>query len=801
MLLVCATASVCLAQSAQIHGRVFTDEKLPAEASTVILLAADSSILTSTACDKEGFYKFEVDPGNYLILASGVGFSQSISPIYTVSDNQDVTVKDIYLIKSIPVLKEVAINAKRSYVETKPGRVVLNVQGSTIAEGNSVYDILRQAPGVHVGGQGNVSIIGRQNALIMLDGKPVNLTGDNLSAYLQGMLSSSVQQIELLTNPSARFEAGGAGVINIISKKGTNVGTNATFTVGGGYGKFYKANAGISFNNRTAGFNFFGGYNFSANKTFSTFTTDRYINYAGLESNYNLTYYNTRESFNHTFRLGTDLFLSPAHTLGILVSGTVNNNNNSKDNSLRILNRGVLDSTISTVSVLKRNLANFNYDVNYTAKLDDEGQALKTDVSFNHFNRSSNEYISNHFNNAAGVSYRPDIYQQNISPSNINIWAAKADYVKPFSKTSQLEAGLKYSWVKSNNQLIFGPKINGQYTADPKFSSDFVYTENVNSAYGNYIAAIGKLNVNAGLRLEQTNATGDTAANKPLFKKNYLDLFPQVQLKYVYNNKNTFTLNFNRSIQRPAYEEINPFLYYVDLYDYRSGNPQLLPEYTNKIELAHTHNNTIVTSIYASYTKDIYDFNVLEQNDATKVNVTSHKNFGKIAIYGVRFFTPVRFAAWWNATFSADVSYQRIKAYPQNGDLNKGTQDVLLQTMQSVTLGGGFAIDAQGKYESPTFYGFSQFKANYRIDAGISKQVLNKMGVFRLAVTDMFRTERDRAYTNYRNLNLSIVNREEGRVVRFGFSYRFGNTSLKGSARHNAGNEEEQKRAGGVAGN
>ncbi|WP_457128702.1 outer membrane beta-barrel protein [Mucilaginibacter sp. HD30] len=796
------TVTQCYGQSktSVIKGTVFTENKIPSQSSTVILLAADSSILTSTATDEHGGYNFTVNEGVYLVLASRIGYNQSFSGPYTVSGQGDLNARDIVLVQSVPVLKEVSITARKAYVEVKPGRMVLNVQSSIVAEGNSVYDLLRQAPGVHAGSQGTLSIIGRQSAMVLIDGKPVNVSGESLATMLENLQSSTVQQIELITNPSARYEAGGAGVINIMLKKGSNAGTNGTFTIGGGYGKFYKANTGITFNNRMGNVNIFGNYNYAANKTFKTFTTDRAIDYLGVLSNYDSRYYTTRESYNHAFRLGSDFFLSPNHTLGALISGTVNNSNFIKDNLLRISNNGKFDSTIVTMANLKRNLATVNYEVNYNGKLDTLGQTLSAYVSYNHFDRESDEYISNHFTKASGEVYRPDLFQQNISPSQINIWAAKLDYVKPLSKTTTLDAGIKYSRVSSGNDLIFGPKRNGVYTVDPNFSSNFNYIENVNSAYTNLSTAAGKWKMSGGLRVEQTIAHAISTSDKINFEKNYVDFFPQAQLRYTYNAKNNFTLSFNRSIYRPLYEEINPFLYYVDLYDYRAGYPQLLPSYTNTIELAHSYNSAIVTSLYASVTDNFYGFNAFEQNNESKVNITIRKNFGRMAVYGIKFSTPAQFTAWWSANFSADVSYQRTKAYPENGDLNKGTQDVLLSTNHYFKLGAGFTAETNFKYESPTFYGFSQFKANYRLDAGISKTVFNNLGTFRLTVLDIFRTERDRAYTNYRNLNLSIVNREEGRVVRFGFSYRFGNKQLKSAGTHKLGNEDEQRRSGSVAG-
>ncbi|PJJ80345.1 outer membrane beta-barrel family protein [Mucilaginibacter auburnensis] len=799
LILFAATNASAQVKTQFLRGKVFIENKAPAELSTVILLAADSSILSSTACDVNGQFAFTVKQGAYLLIASRIGYDQSLSGPYFIG-SEDVVAPDITLNKSVPELKEVSVSARRAYVEVKPGRVVLNVQSSIVAEGNSVYEVLRQAPGVQIGSHGSISIIGRQSAMILIDGKPTNLTGENLTAILQGMQSSNVQQIELISNPSAKYDAGGVGVINIILKKGANAGTNGTFNLGVGYGKFYKATGGVTFNNRMGKVNIFGNYNYSANKSFRTFTTDRNITYQSLVSDYNSRYYTTRESFNHTFRLGSDFFLSPKHTLGVLVNGTINNSTYQKDNFLSISNNGRFDSTIVTMANLKRNLSNLNYDVNYSGKLDTLGQTLSADLSFNHFDRKSDEYIGNYFNKASGEVYRPTLFQQNLSPSAINIWAAKVDYTKPLSKNSQLETGLKYSHVESDNDLIFGPQVNGAYTVDPRFSSSFAYSENINAAYALFNTSVTKWKFTAGLRVEQTIATGTSVNIKNNFKKNYTDLFPQASIKYTQNEKNTFTLSFNRSIFRPLYEDINPFLYYVDLYDYRSGNPQLLPSYTNKLELAHLYKNRISTSLYASVTDNFYDFNAYNQDNESKVNVTTRENFGRWAVYGIRFFAPLEFTKWWNATFAIDASYQRIKAYAENGNLDKGIQDVLFNSIQSFTIGAGFSAEVIVKYESPTFYGVSRFKSNYRFDAGISKSVFNKMGTFRLAAVDLFRTERDRSFTNYQNLNLAIVNREEGRVVRFGFSYRFGNRQLKNAGSHRVSNEEEQRRTGNVAG-
>jgi iron complex outermembrane receptor protein len=784
-----------------LHGKVTDEKHIGAEAATVILLAsADSSIIRSTACDANGVFKVSANPGSYLLLVSKIGFDQSLTGPYTILPGKDVAIKEISLVLHLPQLKEVSITAQRSYVEVKPGKVVLNVQSSIIADGNSVAEILKQAPGVHIDDRGNLSIIGRQGALVIIDGKQVNVSGQDLTDLLQGIPGNTVQQIELITNPSAKYEASGGGVINIILRKGVNAGTNFTLNGSAGYGTYYKASAGLAFNNRMGDINIFGNYNYLEDKNFHDFITDRNINYKGFLSKYYADYHSIRVKKTHTFRLGTDIALSRNHSIGLLISGTVDNFDYSKNNILNITNQGHLDSVISTTAKTNQGKSNISYDVNYSGKLDKKGTLLSADLVFNNIDRHTFEYIDNYFNTAAGTSYRPALFLQNLSPSSINIWAAKVDYTNPLSKNSQLDVGIKYSNVKSNNDLIFGPKVNGVYTSSPQFSNTFIYTENINSAYATYTTKIDRINLMAGLRAEQTISNGNSLTAMNAVKKNYVDWFPHVQLNYTVNDKNEFNFSYDRGINRALYELINPFRRYVDLYDYTAGNPNLLPQYTDKIELTHTYNKTLVTSLYGMTTTNYYNLNNLLQNDSTKVSITTNSNFGTYSILGIRVSTLLVFTPWWDASFAVDASYQRIKAYPQYGNLNKGTQDILFSGTQNFKISNTLTAQILGKYESPTFFGIGQFRSVYRIDAAVSKQLFNKKASLRLNVNDIFNTQRDYDMIKYQNLNATLYDKAESRWFKLSFSYKFGNSSLKSNAKHSAGNEDEQNRAGGVAG-
>lgn len=713
-----------------------------------------------------------------------------------VRPGDDLLVDNVMLRLHTPLLKEVTISAQRQYVEVRPDRVTLNVGSSISSDGSSVFEILRQAPGVHADTKGSISLIGRSNALVMVNGKPVHLTGQDLVDYLQSIQGNTIKQIDLIISPSAKYDAAGAGVINIISKKGAATGTNFSVSANTGYGKFGKAGGGITFNSQHERVNLFGNYNYNYDKTSHIFLTDRKIDFNGLKSDYNVDYNTVYQGPKQAFTLGADFAISKKHTIGVSFSGNTVNNNYSKNNRLKISNDDVLDSTISTRSKLSRGLSNYDYDINYTGKLDSAGKVLTADAAFGDIDRRSSEYIGNYFYNSANVMYRPGLKLQNLSPAHAYIWSAKVDYVSPLSKSAHIETGLKYSLVKTDNQLIFGPEVNGVYQSSPNFSSSFKYRENVNSGYIDYFGKTGELGIHAGLRAEQTNTTGNgnSTVMASNVTKHYLDLFPRLELSYSIDKDQSLDLSFNRGIDRPSFKTVNPFLYYTDLYDNYMGNPNILPQYTNRIVLSHVYGK-YMTSLYASITTNFYGFINYQQNDTTKMSQSLTSNFGKYSIYGIRFYVPVTYTKWWDADFNLDASYQRIQAYPSYGTLNKGTQLLSFTSTQRFKLTETFAAEVFGDYESPAFYGIGQFKADYYVRASLAKKVLNNNGRISFDVSDIFNTHRDRSTISYQNLNMTIYDKIETRIFRLSFTYHFGNVSLKAAARRKSGNEDEQRRA------
>nr|WP_294941536.1 outer membrane beta-barrel protein [uncultured Mucilaginibacter sp.] len=793
--------SFCCAQtvSSVLRGNIYIQNNAAAEAATAILLRqADSSIVMSALVDGKGGYEFlNVQPGSYLVLAYRLGYVKAHSATVRVAAGQSVTIQNIYLQPLSTELKEVAVVAKKPFVEVRPGKTIINPSASITADGKNVLDILAQSPGVKVSNTDDITISGRQNALVLIDGKTTSMTGADLAALLRATQGSNVERIELITAGSAKYDASAGGVINIILKKGKNIGTNGTVTLTAGYGKYYKGVAGFTFNSRGKYVNIFGLYNINANKTYRGFTSNRKINDNGLISNYDLTYYGEQKTINHNYRLGADFSLSANHTLGVQIYGFRTDNDFAKNNSLKISNQGHLDSVVQVGSTVERDLYNINYNINYAGKLDDAGKAVSASVTYLPYNRRSNEYINNMFFDAAGAKYRPDNLLQNLSPSHRRNWTGLLDYTNPLSKTSKLEAGFKFSHTQSDNNLIFGPQVNGVYTVDPIFSNNFVYNEDVQAGYLNYTATFGKFDMVAGLRGEYTHSRGQsvnvTSTSATLNIFNYFKLFPNLLLHYVKDDKNEYSLTFARGILRPDYESLNPFLYYVDPYDFQSGNPYLKPEYTNTITLTYLYNQSISFGLYAGKTTDA-NFAFYTQNDATKVNLTTTRNLGDVKDIGLQINAPYAFTGWWSGELDVNAGYYHYTTYPENGGLDKGTGDVIINSTQNFALGKSLALEVTGFYETANQYGIRRFSPNYYVNAGLSTPVLGKRGKLSLNVADIFNTNRDRAYTRYQNIDLRIGGKPETRIARLSFSYRFGKTTVKAATKHVTGTEQEQDR-------
>jgi hypothetical protein len=779
-----------------VDGKVSTDNKASAEGATVTLLTfPDSSIVKSTICTQAGHFSIAgIKAGTYIILAHKIGYQRAYSGKYKVSGN--IYIADITLHTLNSQLGEVVITDKRDYIEVKPNKTVLNVDRSILATGNSVYDILSTAPGVRVI-DNQILLKGGQKALVTINGKAVGqLNDDQLAELLKSYQSDMVSQIELIENPSAKYDAaGGGGVINIILKKSKNIGFKATLTESAAVGQDYKESTGINLNYRSEKLNLFGNYSFADNKTPRVLDVNRIIGDADLDENYKSTTYLKNNNFN----FGADYSITPKQTAGVLMYGYRNNLGIDKSDITHISNNGLADSNITTKSHINRGITNLNYNFNYQGSFGkSDGTTLSADFDYSTYNRGSSELLQNNFFNANGKQHEPTLFYTDNSPSNITVRSEKIDFSQVLSKTGTLSAGLKNSQVSSNNNIIFNSKTDtagAQYVPVPSLTDHFIYNERINAAYLNYNDKFNKTSLAIGLRGEQTNSFSESfiSADKPV-DRNYFDLFPDFELTQDLDKDNQLTLDYNRRISRPNYQDLNPFVAYIDEYAYSMGNTLLKPEYIDTYSVSELYKDKYKLTLSVVKNSD-FIVPVFIQNDSSKVYITTTSNIGTRYEYNAEFNLPVAITKWWDINLYAGASYER---YIYNADsARKSTYDFELQLTQNFAIAKGLKAEVYSSWESPTYYGIKQYDAQFIARAGISKAVLHNDGTIRLAISDIFNSDRYKYTSNYENLDLTGMEKAGSRFVTATFIYRFGKQTVKSAAKRTGGNMDEQKRLSG----
>ncbi|MEO6149124.1 MAG: TonB-dependent receptor, partial [Mucilaginibacter sp.] len=380
-----------------IEGKVLTQFLSPADAATVRLLKhPDSTLIASTICDKNGFFKFNgVKPGNYFIAVSKVGYKRFYTVKYQVAANNNIQASEIKLIPLTHQLKEVSIISKKEFIEVRSDKTILNVDKSIVSAGNNMLDVLKTAPGVKVIGD-EVLFKGGQKALIAVNGKPILMTGEQLADILKSYQSSMVSQVELIGNPSAKYDAAGGGVINIILKKSRDEGLRVSISESAAIGDKYKVNTTTNLNYRHKKLNLFGSYTYAANEIPRVWNTDRNVYINDDVTGYKVKYKGVTDFKGHSFNLGGDFNITPKQNIAVLVNGFVNTVGIDKDNKTIIRNNGIADSSIITKSFIDRNIDNLNYNMNYRGVFGKyEQYILSADADYSKYDRKSMENLTN----------------------------------------------------------------------------------------------------------------------------------------------------------------------------------------------------------------------------------------------------------------------------------------------------------------------------------------------------------------------------------------------------------------------
>lgn len=783
-----------------LTGNVVDDHQKPMDDVSVALLRAkDSTIVKGAITSAEGSFVFDHLPEDaYLIAFNMIGYARVIKgPFRIDQQHQAYTSGDILLSPTSKQLNSVNIVAKKPLVERQVDKTVLNIENSILATGNTALEILRKAPGVSVDKDGNISMRGKKGVSLMIDGKLTYLSNEEVANLLNATEGNAISSIELITNPSSKYDAAGnSGIINIRLKKNRNYGTNGTVTAGAGYGRYDKENSGLTFNKREKKFNIFGDVNYARNKRFTDQEVDRVTNTKNGQTFFDQSggYSGVRNNTN--YKTGLDYFINDQHTIGMALNGYLTKANQVTDINTRISKDPHLtDSTLKAINPTRYTYRNTAYNLNYKGVLDTAGQEISFDADFSRYKRDKTDIYNNSWYDVNGQLIRPTVTFRNPTPSLVKIWVVKTDYTYPFSKKMKLDAGLKSSFVNTENTTIIDNLRDNQWQNDVRQSNHFMYDENINAAYGNFRAELKSLTLQLGLRAEQTNSKGYSLETQTTVNRHYLNLFPTVFINRVLSKNHEIGLSYSRRIERPNYSSLNPFIHYLDAYTYSQGNPFLNPQYTNSFEASWSYKKTINTSLGYSHTSDVIAFVTLNDT-ARKTLAASYRNLASLDTYNFNMNVPLTLTKWWSTSNNLTVFYNRFTSPELFGAAFKsGKLSFNINSTQTLTINPTLSAEVSAYYNSRNIEGTASNRELYSVDMGLSKMLLNKKLSIKLAASDVFNTLRYVSRSKIPGQDYIYNAKEETRILRLTGVYHFGSSAIKGARKRNKGSEEEQNRA------
>lgn len=780
-------------------------------ATVTLLSAKDSALVKGAVSDEQGRFEIEnVPTGRYFVRTQLVGFRAADSEIFDFRDT-DVSLPALVLTPTSQELQEVSVVAQKPLIEIRADKLVFNVDASPTNTGLNALELLRKSPGVSLDQNENISLKGRQNVLVQINGKLTPMTGQDLAQYLKGINSSDLEAIEIIATPGAKYDAeGNAGIINLRLKKDKRLGTNGSVSLGYYQGITPKGDVSASINHRDRKVNLFGSASMFRGRFDNTMHLDNRVNDRRFNQKNN-SYWFARPN---NARFGVDYSPNARHTFGALVTGGVflPNNWSRARTDIGQFSENRVDSLL--IAENEGSMLNWNSNFNLNYKFaDTSGNELNIDADYGIFRDSQTVLNQNFYRDPENVNTLASTAIRMNMPRDIDIKSIKTDYeraVRLFgpTKESKLGAGAKLSDVTTDNTFNFFQVLNGTNHFDPDRSNTFKYRERIAAGYVNGNTQLGKFSLQVGLRMEHTDVRGDLLAYKPVNNETvdtaYTSLFPSAAFGYELGKNHSLNLTYRRSIDRPRYQDLNPFEYRIDELSFRRGNPFMRPQFTHTVELGWTMFQRI--NLSASYARTLNAFaNVTDQEVDTLTGkqrfFIQTRNLATRDNVGFSFNTPTPIAKWWNGNLNFWYNYSVVKAdYGDGRTLDLRVSGGGFWTQQTFTITKTLSAEASGWFNWGGLWGAYVNRPQGVMDIGVTKRIWNGNGTLRLSFTDVWHTARWSSYTEIGDLYIDAQGTWEGQQLKINMTYRFGNKNLQSARRRSTAADEESRRASGDGG-
>ena len=782
--------------STLLRGTITNQKGQPVAFANVAVLSTDSLLVEGAVSDEAGSFSISsTKTAQVKLVISSLGYKTYTSEVFELKQGLVKDFGTIVLVDELTGLDEVTVKASRPQIIIEPDKTIVNVEGTVMAEGANALDVLGRSPGVFITSDGSINLNGRTGVTVMINDRPMYMSAADLTSFLRSMSADNIKSIEVITSPSARFDAeGAAGVINIQLKKNTVDGVFGNVMLGGQYNGKAAPNTGVTLNvkkgkwtsNGTVNYNEFVeindleiGRNFALESGTSTFLQESRI---------------TERSRTPSFTGAANYELRPNQNLGINVQASSTSSNGINDSGTSISNPGQLNTTsFSSINDSGDQTSRLFTNLHYDAKLDTLGGKISADLDFTVMELASDALLKNSYSNGLIPPTQTTDRVLTLNDMYYTILTSKVDWIQPLKGGKLLEAGLKGSWVESDNDLDLSRGINdGPLQPDPN-SNRFIYQENVLAAYSSMKGDFSKkLSYQAGLRMEYSDVTGTSKTLNQVNRQEYVNLFPSVFLQHKISDSYQVVYNVNRRITRPNYRLLNPFVYYIDPLTTEKGNPSLRPQYSTNLEMDHVIKGTYQFTLGYSVTEDAF-MQIFEQNEEARSSTTFTANFDKTKNFNFQGVVPVEFTKWWNSSNLVQANYNKFKSLLGKDVLDVSQVSYLLRTQHNFNLPKGFKLELVGIYLSPQIWGQGEIGGFGWVDAGMTKSLMKDKLSLSINGGDLFRTQWIRAAIDFSDIDTQIRQYQNDQNVRITLRYNFS----KGESfrvNSNSGSSEERRR-------
>ncbi|MFN8291165.1 MAG: TonB-dependent receptor [Chitinophagaceae bacterium] len=799
--LICLLAAgICLAQNRTLKVVIVNEARQPMAGTTVQLLKTDSSLVKMLVSGSDGMAAFSgLKESDYILQVSHTGFQQVFSEVKNLTG--EAADRTITLLPVATTLNDVTVTSKKPFVQFAPDKTVVNVEAGITNAGTSIMDVLEKSPGITIGRDGTIIMKGKPSVMVLIDGKPTQLSGTDLQTYLSGISASQIDVIELIDNPGAKYDAAGnAGIINIKTKKLKQKGFNGSLGLSYGQGFYPKSNNSLNLNYRNGKVNLFLNYgNRIGTEMLDMYALRKYFDKNGNDSLLLQQPNFTRNRINaHNIKTGVDFFIDNNTTLGFAYTGSFTDRKTASYSTIDWMSPAyVIDSTINTWGTRNVHFSRSGVNGNFKHTFPNKDE-LTADVDLISFTIRADQFFQTQLSTPGSVVQAT---RGNI-PSSLDIFTAKIDYSKRLGRYL-LESGLKTASTNTDNLAEYFFNDGTNWFDDLSRSNHFLYNEKIHAVYSSLSAKNDKWEWQGGLRYERTGYTANQLGNAVIkdssFKKNYGSLFPTAFLTYHADSSNSFTLRMGRRIDRPPFQTLNPFLITINKYTFEGGNPYIRPQYTWNFELVHTFRQLLSTGISYSYLRDYFSQIFIIDSNSSNVNkntiIYTRGNVGSFKSLGGSMTLQLPLTNWWNLTAIGIYNHKTITGFVWKSIVSKIDQ-FNFSINNQFQFGKGWAAELSGIYQGRSQVDLQEkVTPNGEMGFGISKQIMKGRGTIRFNVRDIFYTQNYSGYSNFQNSDEPFEVRWDSRVARIAFNLRFGK-AMKAIKRSSGGATEETERVG-----